>query len=165
MKTASGRELARLDACEVIESPMATEITYPRAAALAHVAELLDELLPDREANDADFPAHVVGAVGSCADGEIWMPVTYFELWLTRLVGLSARSFRVHGMWQAAEREPGFFSRVSGWSDVRRRQAAGVVGDFERIPRAGGADVPSSGGKLCGRSLAQGHRPPTCESF
>src|SRR5271166_4104091 len=28
---------------------------YARAVALAHVAELLDELLPDREANDAIF--------------------------------------------------------------------------------------------------------------
>ena len=49
------QELARLDACEVIESPMATEVSYARAVALAHVAELLDELLPDREANDAIF--------------------------------------------------------------------------------------------------------------
>src|ERR1700677_2363642 len=49
------QELARLDACEVIESPLATEVSYARAVALAHVAELLDELLPDREANDAIF--------------------------------------------------------------------------------------------------------------
>ncbi|HVH88948.1 MAG TPA: DNA repair protein RecO, partial [Terriglobales bacterium] len=38
------QELARLDACEVIESPLATEVSYARAVALAHVAELLDEL-------------------------------------------------------------------------------------------------------------------------
>src|SRR5580658_3282020 len=49
------QELVRLDVCEVIESPLATEVTYARAVALAHVAELLDELLPDREANDAIF--------------------------------------------------------------------------------------------------------------
>ena len=41
--------------CEVLESPLASEVDYPRAVALAHVAELLDELLPDREANDAVF--------------------------------------------------------------------------------------------------------------
>ena len=39
----------------MLESPLATEVSYPRAVALAHVAELLDELLPDREANDAVF--------------------------------------------------------------------------------------------------------------
>src|SRR5262252_1294125 len=49
------QELARLDSCEVIESPLATEISYPRAVALGHIAELLDELLPDRERSDAVF--------------------------------------------------------------------------------------------------------------
>ena len=49
------QELARLDALEVLESPLACEVSYPRAVALAHIAELLDELLPDREANDAIF--------------------------------------------------------------------------------------------------------------
>jgi DNA repair protein RecO (recombination protein O) len=111
------QELARLDACEVIESPMATQVSYARAVALAHVAELLDELLPDREANDAIFRLtlsvlHALQHVESAAtiktgseigsektssdikisfdkktSSDIWMPVTYFELWLTRLVG------------------------------------------------------------------------------
>src|SRR5438105_2400721 len=49
------QELVRLDSCEVIESPMTSEIGYPRAVALGHIAELLDELLPDHEANDAIF--------------------------------------------------------------------------------------------------------------
>ena len=49
------QELARLDSCEVLESPMAWEVSYARAVALGHIAELLDELLPDREANDAIF--------------------------------------------------------------------------------------------------------------
>jgi DNA repair protein RecO (recombination protein O) len=109
------QELARLDACEVLESPLATEVSYARAVALAHVAELLDELLPDREANDAIFRLtlsvlhalqHVESAdpnrkkdlgirsgseINTSPDiktaSDIWMPVTYFELWLTRLVG------------------------------------------------------------------------------
>ena len=36
------QELARLDSCEVLESPLSFEVSYPRAVALAHVAELLD---------------------------------------------------------------------------------------------------------------------------
>jgi DNA repair protein RecO (recombination protein O) len=80
------QELARLDACEVLESPLASEVSYGRAAALAHIAELLDELLPDREANDAVFRLSL-SVLGSLRGSEIWMPVTYFELWLTRLVG------------------------------------------------------------------------------
>src|SRR5271165_6748034 len=49
------QELVRLDACEVLESPLATEVSYARAVALGHVAELLDELLPEREGNDDIF--------------------------------------------------------------------------------------------------------------
>src|SRR6476659_8828137 len=49
------RELARINSCEVLESPLADEVSYARAVALGHVAEVLDELLPDRESNDAIF--------------------------------------------------------------------------------------------------------------
>ena len=84
------QELARLDACEVLESPLASEVSYARAVALGHVAELLDELLPDREANDAIFrlTLSILHALQKTSESSgIWMPITYFELWLTRLVG------------------------------------------------------------------------------
>jgi DNA repair protein RecO (recombination protein O) len=76
----------RLDACEVLESPLSTEVSYARAVALAHVGELLDELLPDHEANDAIFRL-TLSVLHVLTGGDVWMPVTYFELWLTRLVG------------------------------------------------------------------------------
>src|ERR1035441_5893974 len=72
-----GQELARLDSCEVIESPMATEVSYPRAAALAHVAELLDELMPDREASDAVFRLSLA----------VLRELRGLELWMTRHMG------------------------------------------------------------------------------
>lgn len=80
------QELARLDSCEVLESPLAREVSYPRAVALGHIAELLDELLPDREANDAIFRLSL-SVLSVLRDSGIWLPVTYFELWMTRLVG------------------------------------------------------------------------------
>jgi DNA repair protein RecO (recombination protein O) len=80
------QELARLDSCEVLESPLASEVGYPRAVALGHVAELLDELLPDREANDAVFRL-ALSVLAGLRGPAIWMPVTYFELWMTRLMG------------------------------------------------------------------------------
>lgn len=103
-----GQELARLDSCEVLESPLASEVSYARAVALGHIAELLDELLPDRESNDAIFRLalsvlHVLQLSGRHPESrlqpgegpgvehpralDIWMPVTYFELWMTRLAG------------------------------------------------------------------------------
>src|SRR3954471_6866123 len=78
--------LARLDSCEVLESPMAAEVSYARAVALGHIAEVLDELLPDHEANDAIFRL-TLSVLHVLTGPEVWMPVTYFELWLTRLVG------------------------------------------------------------------------------
>jgi DNA repair protein RecO (recombination protein O) len=80
------QELARLDSCEVIESPMSSAVSYPRAAALAHVAEVLDELMPDREASDAVFRLSLA-VLQELRGQTLWMAVTYFELWMTRLMG------------------------------------------------------------------------------
>ncbi len=80
------QELVRLDSCEVIESPMASEVTYARAAGLAHVAELLDELMPDREASDAVFRLSLA-VLQEMRGVSLWMPLTYFDLWMTRLMG------------------------------------------------------------------------------
>jgi DNA repair protein RecO (recombination protein O) len=80
------QELARLDSCDILDSPLSSAIDYPRVMALEHVAEMLDELLPDREANDALYRL-VVSVLRQLRDGSIWMPLTYFQLWLVRLVG------------------------------------------------------------------------------
>jgi DNA repair protein RecO (recombination protein O) len=79
-------ELARLDSCEVLESPLASEVSYPRAVALGHVAELLDELLPDREANDAVFRL-ALSVLSQLRGKDFWLPITYFDLWMSRLMG------------------------------------------------------------------------------
>ena len=81
-----GQDLVRMDSCEVLESPLASEVSYARAVALGHIAELLDELLPDHEANDAIFRL-TLSVLHVLTGPDVWMPVTYFELWLTRLVG------------------------------------------------------------------------------
>ena len=80
------QELARLDSCDILESPLSSEMDYPRVVALEHVAEALDELLPDREANDALYRL-AVSVLRQLRTASIWMPLTYFQLWLVRLVG------------------------------------------------------------------------------
>jgi DNA repair protein RecO (recombination protein O) len=82
-------ELARLDACEILDSPLSVEVSYPRAVALSHVAELLDELLPDHEVNDAVFRL-ALATLTHLRGPEVWMPLTYFDLWMTRLMGYPA---------------------------------------------------------------------------
>ncbi|HEX8926817.1 MAG TPA: DNA repair protein RecO [Terriglobales bacterium] len=80
------QELARLDSCDVLSSPLADAVDYPRAVALGHVAEMLDEMLPDREANDAIFRL-TWSVLDALRGGSIWMPLTYFDLWMVRLMG------------------------------------------------------------------------------
>jgi len=80
------QELARLDSCEILESPLSDEMDYARVVALEHVAEMLDELLPEREASDTIFRL-TASVLRQLRSGSIWMPLTYFQLWLVRLVG------------------------------------------------------------------------------
>ena len=80
------QELARLDSCDILESPLSDEMDYARVVALEHVAEMLDELLPEREANDTIFRL-TASVLRQLRSGSIWMPLTYFQLWLVRLVG------------------------------------------------------------------------------
>ncbi len=81
-----GKELARLDSCDIIDSPLSHALDYPRVVALEHIAETLDELLPEREANDDIF--RLTYSVLRCLEsGPIWIPLTYFQLWLVRLIG------------------------------------------------------------------------------
>ncbi len=80
------QELVRLDACEVIVSPLSDPVDYPRAAALEFYAEVLEETLPDHDPHDAVFRL-LLAVLGQTRTSRIWMPVTYFSLWMTRLLG------------------------------------------------------------------------------
>jgi DNA repair protein RecO (recombination protein O) len=81
------QELVRLDSCDIISSPLATEVTYPRVVALSYVAEVIDQLLPDREPSDDIFRL-TLAVVNHLKADAIWMPLTYFDLWIVRLIGL-----------------------------------------------------------------------------
>jgi DNA repair protein RecO (recombination protein O) len=81
------QELARLDSCEIISSPLTSEVNYPRLVALSYVAEVIDQLLPDREPSDEIFRL-ALAVVRQLKGDSIWMPLTYFDLWIVRLIGL-----------------------------------------------------------------------------
>jgi DNA repair protein RecO (recombination protein O) len=115
-------DLARIDSCEILSSPLSETVDYPRAVALSHIAELLDELLPDRQHDDDIFRLTIavlphlhaqtrhpiigssdhrkIGKTPAAENSDppmirssddpisIWLPLTYFDLWLARLTGL-----------------------------------------------------------------------------
>lgn len=80
------RELARLDAFEVIRSPLSEPVDYARAAALAFIVEILEAALPDHDPQDHIFRL-VLSVTEQTLVDRIWMPITYFALWITRLMG------------------------------------------------------------------------------
>src|SRR5215831_12927466 len=62
----------------------------------------------------------------------------------------------MHGMREIAERASGIFSCAGGRPDVRRGQAAGVVGVIEGFASAGGAHVPDAGREVRGNGVSEG---------
>ena len=80
------QELVRMDQFELLASPLAQPIDYLRAAALALYAEILDDVLPDHDPQDSIFRL-TLAVIHHTHAGECWLPVTYFTLWMTRLLG------------------------------------------------------------------------------
>ena len=97
------QELVRLDQLEIIRSPLAQPIDPTRLAVLSFYAELLDEALPEHDPQETVFrlllsvldqttcalPAAARAKPGPSPQAAgPWMPLTYFSLWMTRLMGL-----------------------------------------------------------------------------
>lgn len=80
------QELVRLDACEIIASPLSEPVDYGRAAALAFFAEILEETLQDRDPQDPVFRL-ALSVLEQTRTERIWLPITYFALWMVRLMG------------------------------------------------------------------------------
>ncbi|MGH9604419.1 MAG: DNA repair protein RecO [Terracidiphilus sp.] len=105
------QELVRLDQLEIVRSPLSAPVDHPRMAVLSFFAEVLDEALPEHDPQDAVFrlllsvlehtsaqtsavqpePTLLDSVASNPAAANIaqpWMPLTYFTLWMTRLMGL-----------------------------------------------------------------------------
>ncbi|HZY63846.1 MAG TPA: DNA repair protein RecO [Edaphobacter sp.] len=80
------QELVRLDAFEILWSPLKDPVSYERIAALELVAEVLEEALPEQAAEDAIFRL-ALATIEQMQVNRVWMPSTYFALWVSRLMG------------------------------------------------------------------------------
>jgi len=87
-----GQELVRLDQLEILRSPLSTPVDHARMAVLSLFAEVLDEALPEHDPQETVFRLVLsVLEETTVAESETvqpWMPLTYFLLWMTRLMGL-----------------------------------------------------------------------------
>jgi DNA repair protein RecO (recombination protein O) len=82
-----GQELVRLDQLEIVRSPLSAPVDHIRMAALSFYAELLDEALPDHDPQETVFRL-LLAVLDHTTVENPWMPLTYFQLWMTRLMGL-----------------------------------------------------------------------------
>jgi DNA repair protein RecO (recombination protein O) len=106
------QELVRLDACEILASPLAEPVDYGRVAALAFLAEVLEETLQDRDPQDAVFRL-TLAVLEQTRVERIWLPVTYFGLWMVRLMGWMPEIVRCTACGRAFAGEPAYFESES----------------------------------------------------
>jgi DNA repair protein RecO (recombination protein O) len=81
------QELVRLDQLEILRSPLSAPVDHTRMAVLSFFAELLDEALPDHDPQETVFRL-LTSVLDETTVEQPWMPLTYFQLWMTRLMGL-----------------------------------------------------------------------------
>jgi DNA repair protein RecO (recombination protein O) len=86
------QELVRLDQLEIVRSPLSMPVDHARMAVLSLFAEVLDEALPEHDPQETVFRLvlSVLDATTAVESETMqpWMPLTYFLLWMTRLMGL-----------------------------------------------------------------------------
>ncbi len=85
------RDLVRLESCEIVQSFFATQSDYDAGVAASYIAELCEQLLPEREANDPFFRLVLLVMNEIRRKGRIWRPLTYFDLWAVTLGGFLPR--------------------------------------------------------------------------
>ena len=81
------QELVRLDQLEILRSPLSAPIDHARMTVLSFFAEVIDQALPERDPQETVFRL-LVSTLEQTTRETPWMPLTYFQLWITRLMGL-----------------------------------------------------------------------------
>jgi len=81
------RDWVRLESCELLQSFFETQSRYDVSVGCSYIAEVCEQLLPEREANDPFFRLVLLVMNEIRRTGEIWRPLTYFELWAVHLAG------------------------------------------------------------------------------
>ena len=81
------RELVRINECEMIESFLDAFGDYASSITLALFSEITEAVLPEREANDANFRLLLLSAQAVKHSRKPELPLAYFALWTVKLGG------------------------------------------------------------------------------
>ena len=79
-------DLVRLDNFEILWSPLSAPVDTLRLAGMQLVVEVLEQALPELAPEDNIFRL-ALAALQAMEHHPVWLPVTYFCLWMNRLMG------------------------------------------------------------------------------
>lgn len=154
------QDLARLDQLEILTSPLTLPVDATRLAVLSLYAEVLDEALPERDPHETIFRL-TTSVLDRTTVEQPWMPLTYFTLWMTRLMGLlpdlahctacgeSLRADEVYvnyhedGLYCAVHRHPNDYNLAPDSWQIALRMLRAPVSSFaaEEWPRRRAQDL------------------------
>jgi len=81
------QELVRLDQLEIVRSPLSLPVDATRLTVLSFFAEVLEQTLPEHDPQETVFRL-ILSVLEQTTVEQSWMPLTYFAVWMTRLMGL-----------------------------------------------------------------------------
>ena len=116
--------LVRIESCELVESFCGARPGYEQIVGGSCISEVCELLLPEQEANEPFFRLTLLAiqemgrpeigrqemGLKSSSGGDIWRPLTYFDLWAVRLAGFLPplnECIRCHA--EIAAEEPSWF--------------------------------------------------------
>lgn len=79
-------DLVRLDSFEIAWSPLQAPADLARVAGLQVVVEVLEQVLPEQAPEDNVYRLAVT-VLKAMECHPVWLPVTYFSMWMCRLMG------------------------------------------------------------------------------
>lgn len=124
------QELVRLDQLEILASPLSAPVDLLRASVLSFYAELIDEALPERDPQETVFRllAGVLDQTHAQREGTVppWMPLTYFQLWMTRLTGLLPSLTRCTACHRTLAADAAFFQESTDGLYCEQHRGAGA---------------------------------------
>ena len=130
-------DLVRLDSFEILWSPLSAPVEALRLAGMQLIVEVLEQALPELAPEDNIFRL-ALATLQAMEQHPVWLPVTYFCLWMNRLLGWLPE------LWQCAVCGLDLRGQEVWWSPV----ADGITCSDDRRPNSG---------RLTARSVAEAH--------
>ena len=160
------QELARLDQLEILRSPLSAPVDAARLAVLSFYAELLDEALPDHDPHETVFRLllSVLDQTTTLHSETVqpWMPLTYFQLWMTRLMGLLPDLAHCTACGEALHAAGDFLQQLRRWAFLRGASQRQRQRALRRLLATGAEDAARAGGRPLPPSLGPAAAPRIC---